>query len=121
VTVFSAHLYGATAQLSGQIGLTPPAYAPDLILSLGPAYLWSIGTIRINNHSVKFRLYDWAPAFGAELVWWRFGDGALSSEGSIFGIGDKKLPIDELDGLSDFKLGSTSYKLYVVKLVLPWP
>ena len=116
-----------------QFGITPEHRWPDWLLSLGPVAQVGIGKVRVNDETKSVAVATTSGSFvtgflAAEIVFWRFGDGALSvftSRDITDGRGTKFFPKD-VDGMGDFRADFSrtvdgGFFGLGAKLVLDWP
>lgn len=117
-----------------QFGVTPLSPFPDVFMSVGPSVQVAAGTVSVNGEKEKVALLTSSGNlvggfFEFEVVFWRFGDGALSidysSDVTGSGRGTKLYPKD-IDGMSDFRANFShevdgQYLGFGLKLVTPWP
>lgn len=127
-------LYGLRMRPYVQLGLTPAKW-PDLIFTFGTSVDTLAGSVAVNGEStdvffvqtagLKRSYLPWAQSyFELELVFLRFGDGALSwyrsgtfsSESSNAG----NFYDGEVNGMSNFTASFSSYQSGF-KLLLNWP
>lgn len=117
-------------------GITPQRW-PDILLSLGPALQVAGGTVTINDKKKKVILGTGSGTSESgllrgftqlEIVFWRFGDGALSlfnARDFTGGVGTEFYP-GEVDGMDNFRanfvrgVGGSTFGLGI-KLILDWP
>ena len=117
-----------------QFGITPADTWPDLLISLGPAAQMAFGNVSVNgkkeNVAVVTSSNSIITGFVAlEIVFWRFGRGALSvfTENEVAGGGrGSKLYPGTVDGMSDFHASfnhsvSGGFYGFGIKVLSPWP
>src|SRR5690606_22850438 len=93
-----------------QIGVTPARTWPDVLLSLGPALQLGVGTVKVNDEKESVAVATSSSLLSGfaelEIVFWRFGDGALSiftsTDSTGSGRGTEFFP-KEVDGMKDFR------------------
>ncbi len=124
-------LFGFLVKPYIQIGYTPLSGMPDVILTFGPVFQTSFGTVKINELSKNVAIATASGVAGyaeLEIVFIRFGDGAFSIYGANDRSGDEatKFFPTEVDGMSNFvgkfyrNISGSAFG-YGVKLVLNWP
>jgi hypothetical protein len=126
ITSMSTHLTGIAANGYVQVGLTP-RYLPDLLLTTQTGAEILTGTIEVNGSS------NWQtfliPTAGAqvELVWSRFGSGALSSylgeDIPLLAASQVKVPDANgvNQGIANVRMSLLSVSVGLLKLVIPIP
>lgn len=117
-----------------QFGITPASRWPDLLISLGPQAQVAFGTVRTNTERANVVMATSSSGLvsgflAAELVLWRFGDGAfslfLASDLTGKGQGTKFFPrsVDTMDDIRanfSHSVGGGILGLGL-KLLLNWP
>ncbi len=118
-----------------QFGITPATTWPDILVSLGPVAQISMGKVRVNEETENAVLATTSgrnPVLGfleLEIVFWRFGDGALSVfqskdfSGSDEGGAFYRKKVDGMDNIrANFarSVGGDVFGLGL-KFLLNWP
>ena len=117
-----------------QFGITPADTWPDLLISLGPSAQMAFGNVTVNgkreNVAVVTSSNSVITGFVAlEIVFWRFGRGALSvfTENEVAGGGrGSTFYPGGVDGMDDFHASfnhsvSGGFYGFGIKVLSPWP
>ena len=124
---------------SATFGITPANFWPDVLLSVGPALQVAAGSVSLNDQSQIVLIgtssgSDLASMIRGhgqiEIVFWRFGDGALSAyfarDTTGGGNGTPFIP-GTIDGMQNIRakfartIGGDVPGGYGVKLLFDWP
>ena len=117
-----------------QFGITPADTWPDLLISLGPAAQMAFGNVTVNGKKENVAVVSSSNSIftgfvALEIVFWRFGRGALSvfTENEVAGGGrGSKFYPGSVDGMGDFH-ASFNHAVYGgfyglgIKVLSPWP
>jgi hypothetical protein len=121
----SFFLYGGIIKPYVQFGITPAHVFPDLLFSIGPALQVLVGSVEINS-DISWTAMANGGVLGvmmAELVVWRFGDGALSGFASLEQASspwDTEFFSGSVDGMDHFR-ARFARSMAGFKLLLPIP
>lgn len=113
------HLYGLNLKGYIQFGVTPPSILPDFLISIGGGLHTSTGNVKIGEAKEKVNIASGLLYFQMEAVWWRFGDGYLSSYLALENAGSHRLRGD-YDQFKEVRLRPSSTSIGIVRLVLPF-
>lgn len=115
------HLYGVNTKAYIVLGLTPPTALPDILLYWGLGKHLALGNIKIEEKRQRITIDSTITYLQLEVVWWRFGDGALSSYLAFeTNTSAKKIFDGSLGDYSQLSIRPAKNSIGILKLLLPW-
>lgn len=113
------HLYGLNLRGYIEFGVTPARYFPDLLVSFGVGHHLSTGNIKVDDKRERMNISTNMGYAQLELVWWRFGDGSLSSYLSTESGGSHRLKGD-YGAYRNLKVEPSIQAFGLLKVVMPF-
>lgn len=113
------HLYGGNLRAYLQFGITPASILPDLLISVGVGAHLSTGNIKIEGERHNINVATDLQYLMIEAVWWRFGEGSLSSYLSAES-GSSFAPKVDFGDYQNLKIHPSQTAIGLIKLVIPW-
>lgn len=113
------HLYGVNLKGYVQFGVTPPSILPDFLISIGGGLHTSTGNVKIEQAKEKVNIASGLFYLQLEAVWWRFGEGSLSTYMAFENAGSHRLRGD-YDQFKELRLTPSSTSIGILRLVLPF-
>lgn len=115
------HLYGINSKAYIVLGLTPPSVLPDLLLYWGLGKHFAMGNMKIEEKRQNITVDSTITYLQLEVVWWRFGDGSLSSYLAFENnTSAKKIFNGSVGDYSQLSIRPAKNSIGLLKLIFPW-